>query len=148
MRLRSSTSVGCTTKAKAFLRTTPAVHWFRKAAEQGAASAQFNVAIYYARGEGVPEDQAKAFYWYRKAAEQGISQAQSNIGLLYAQGKGIPEDLAKGFAWSSIAAAQGNKRAKRNKGVIRKHMTREQIAEVQKLSSEYWEKYVVPFQKN
>jgi len=26
-------------------------------------------------------------------------------------------------------------------------MTREQIAEAQKLSSEYWEKYVVPFQK-
>jgi len=27
-------------------------------------------------------------------------------------------------------------------------MTREQIAEAQKLSSKYWEKYVVPFQKN
>jgi len=25
-------------------------------------------------------------------------------------------------------------------------MTRERIAEAQKLSSEYWEKYVVPFQ--
>jgi len=27
-------------------------------------------------------------------------------------------------------------------------MTREQVVEAQKLSSEYWEKYVVPFQKD
>ena len=42
----------------------------------------------------------------------------------------------------------GDEDAKKNKGILKKEMTREQIAEAQKLSSEYWEKYVVPFQKN
>ena len=37
--------------------------------------------------------------------------------------------------------------AKKNKDIIKGWITPTQIAEGQKLSSEYWEKYVVPFQK-
>jgi len=33
------------------------------------------------------------------------------------------------------------------KNIIAKHMTSAQIAEAQKLSGEFWEKYVVPFQE-
>ena len=67
---------------------------------------------------------------------------------MYAEGEGVPEDDVQAYAWYSIAAAQGLKSAKKNKGILKEEMTREQIAEAQKLSSEYWEKYVVPFQKN
>ena len=48
----------------------------------------------------------------------------------------------------SSAAAQGNEDAKNDIGIIREQMTIAQIAEAQKLSSELWEKYVVPFQKD
>ena len=48
-----------------------AVRWFRLAAEQGEARAQFNLGIRYANGEGVPQDDAEAIRWYRLAAEQG-----------------------------------------------------------------------------
>jgi TPR repeat protein len=47
-----------------------AASWYRKAAEQGDARAQFNLGIMYAEGEGVPQDYAVAASWFRKAAEQ------------------------------------------------------------------------------
>jgi TPR repeat protein len=67
---------------------------------------------------------------------------------MYYNGEGVLEDYVQAYAWWSIAATQGIADAKKNKGIIKKKMTREQIAEAQKLSSELWEKYVVPFQKN
>ena len=39
--------------------------------------------------------------------------------------------------WWNLAAAQGNELAKENKGIISERMTREQIAEAQKLSREW-----------
>ena len=48
-----------------------AASWWRKAAEQGDAGAQFRLALRYAKGEGVPKDSATAASWFRKAAEQG-----------------------------------------------------------------------------
>ena len=52
-----------------------AVRWFRLAAEQGDAYAQYNLGRMYANGEGVPEDFVEAVAWYRKAAEQGHVEA-------------------------------------------------------------------------
>ena len=117
-------------------------------AEQGDAGAQYNLGQMYRRGEGVPEDDAKAVYWYRKAAEQGLVEAQFNLGLRYYQGEGVLEDYVQAYAWWSIAATQGREIAKKNKGILKKQMTREQIAKGQELAAEYWKKYVVPFQKN
>jgi TPR repeat protein len=45
----------------------------RKAAEQGNADAQFNLAVAYENGAGVPKNLAEAAKWYLKAAEQGES---------------------------------------------------------------------------
>jgi len=45
-----------------------AVKWFRKAARQGLAPAQYNLGISYFNGQGVVKDQAAAVMWYRKAA--------------------------------------------------------------------------------
>jgi len=57
----------------------------------------------------------------------------------------VPPSLPTGL---SIAATRGIESAKENKVIIRKLMAPPQIAEAQKLSSELWEKYVVPFQKD
>ena len=43
----------------------------RQAAEQGDASAQYNLGVMYANGEGVPEDYVKAYAWINLAAAQG-----------------------------------------------------------------------------
>ena len=54
--------------------------WYRKAAEQGDASAQYNLGVMYENGHGVEQDDEQAVFWYRKAAEQGYADAQYNLG--------------------------------------------------------------------
>ena len=53
-----------------------AMEWFKKAAEQGYANAQYSIGIMYRRGEGVEQDYSQAMDWFRKAAEQGHVDAQ------------------------------------------------------------------------
>jgi hypothetical protein len=50
---------------------TLAVYWYRQAAEQGHAKAQYNLGLMYESGRGIAKDDTQAVYWFRKAAEQG-----------------------------------------------------------------------------
>ena len=52
-------------------------------AEQGDASAQFNLGLRYDKGQGVPQDYKEAVKWYRISAEQGYAVAKLNLGLMY-----------------------------------------------------------------
>jgi TPR repeat protein/DNA-binding IscR family transcriptional regulator len=54
-----------------------AVKWYRLAADQGDADAQFELAGQYDEGVGVPQSEAEAMKWYRLAAEQGHADAQA-----------------------------------------------------------------------
>lgn len=47
-----------------------AAEWYRKAADQGHAEAQFKLGKMYATGNGVEKDEGKAAEWHRKAAAQ------------------------------------------------------------------------------
>ncbi|MGM9812319.1 MAG: TonB family protein [Muribaculaceae bacterium] len=59
-----------------------AVYWYRKAAEQGNATAQNNLGICYEDGEGVTKDIYEAVKWYRKAAAQGNIASKSMLKRL------------------------------------------------------------------
>ncbi len=59
-----------------------AVKWFRKAAEQGNAPAQYNLGLCYAKGKGVRKSSKEAEKWFRKAAEQGLEPAKKALELL------------------------------------------------------------------
>jgi TPR repeat protein len=52
---------------------TQAARWYRLAAEQGYARAQYSLGRMYESGQGVPEDYVEAVRWYRLAAEQGYA---------------------------------------------------------------------------
>ena len=110
-----------------------------RCAEQGDARAQYNLGELYANGDGVPEDDAEAVRWYRLAAEQGSAIVQTNLGLMYANGDGVPEDDVFAYMWWNLSAAQGDETARSNKDIIEQEMTREQIAEAQRLSREWIE---------
>ncbi len=84
---------------------------FRKAAEQGDAGAQFNLALCYYLGLGVDKDPKAAAAWCRKAAEQGYAVAQFNLGLHYDHGQGVEKDPKAAAAWYRKAAEQGNAKA-------------------------------------
>jgi TPR repeat protein len=93
----------------------------------------------YANGRGVPEDDAEAVRWWRLAAEQGYAAAQNNLGDMYENGQGVPEDHVPAYMWYNLAAAQGSEIAQSNKDLLEQRMTREQIAEAQRLSREWLE---------
>jgi TPR repeat protein len=93
-----------------------AVKWFRRAADQGLASAQANLAAIYAKGEGILQDYAAAAYWYRKAAHQGNARAQFALGFMYQTGQGVPQDYAEAVKWYRVAAHQGYASAQFNLG--------------------------------
>ena len=54
-----------------------ALKWYRKAADQGNAAAQRNLAVMFGEGLGVPQDYAEALKWFRRAAEQNDAAAES-----------------------------------------------------------------------
>ncbi|GHT43958.1 hypothetical protein FACS189454_00160 [Planctomycetales bacterium] len=94
-----------------------AVIWFRKAAEQGYAPAEYNLGLCYANGDVVAQDKAEAVKWFRKAAEQGHAPAQGNLGLCYYNGDGVAQDKAEAVNWFRKAAEQGNAKAQCNLGL-------------------------------
>ena len=110
-------------------------------AARGNFQAQFLLGLRYDTGDGVQEDDAEAVRWYRLAAEQGHADAQSNLGGMYTRGEGVPEDLVYAYMRYNLSAAQGNETAQSNKDIIEQRMTREQIAEAQRLSREWIEEH-------
>jgi TPR repeat protein len=61
-----------------------AVRWYRKAADQGYATAQYVLGSMYRNGQGVPRDNAEAVGWFQKAANQGDATAQRALGFTIA----------------------------------------------------------------
>ena len=78
--------------------------YFQRGAEAGDAEAQLQLAILYAKGEGVKQDYSIAVTWFRAAAEQGLARAQYDLGVLYERGRGIPADATQAARWYRKAA--------------------------------------------
>ena len=115
-----------------------AVPWYRKAAEQGDASAQYNLGVMYTKGQGVPQSYKLAVQWWRKAAEQGNAKAQYSLGLRYAKGEGVLQDYVQAHKWFNLAAFQSqDARYRKSRSIVAKLMTPAQIAEAQKLAREW-----------
>ncbi len=90
-----------------------AAKWFRKAAEQGLANAQYLVGNMY-----VLQDYLEAVKWYRLAADQGLDIAQYALGLMYDIGENVPQDYAEAVKWYRLAADQGHVSAQYNLGLM------------------------------
>jgi len=120
-----------------------AVKWFRRAAEQGDAAAQFYLGIMFAQGEGgVPQDYAEAAKWFHSAADRGNPEAQYNLGLAYATGEGVSLDNVSAHMWLNLAAARfsssdtGKRRdAVHNRDLVAGKMTPRQVGEAERLAS-------------
>ena len=87
---------------------TEAVRWYRMAAEQGFAVAQFKLGEIYLDGLGVPQNHTEAVRWLRMAAEQGDTQAQFKLGYMYATGEGGPKKRYRGSAMVSHSRRAGS----------------------------------------
>ena len=117
-----------------------ALEVLRDFAESGYANAQWDVAMLYQHGFGVPKNLVEAVAWYRKAAEKGNLVAQESLGLMYEEGEGVPKDLVMAYMWVNLAAEQSEDKsgyANATRSDLEKQMTPDQIAKAQKLSREW-----------
>jgi hypothetical protein len=87
-------------------------------AARGDASAQAELGLRYAVGNGVVQDYALSRHFWERAAAQGDAHAQFNLGMLYRNGQGVSQDYAKARQLYEQAAAQGNADAQGNLGIL------------------------------
>ncbi|KAG0243147.1 hypothetical protein BGW41_002787 [Actinomortierella wolfii] len=87
---------------------TQAYFWYREAAEQGSAAAQFYVGHMYYHGHGVEEDDAQAAAWFRLAAEQDDMDAHLFMGHLYRDGQGVEVNYVKAVQYLRKVAEHGH----------------------------------------
>ena len=90
-----------------------AANLFRELADSGHAYAQYQLAVMYAKGDGVPQDDLQAVYLYNYAAHQGVSFAQHSLTLCFELGIVVEENFEESLFWYVKAAEQGHSNAKR-----------------------------------
>jgi tetratricopeptide (TPR) repeat protein len=97
--------------AKAIAHPTRAefedVDALKRGAENDDASAQFDLAMCYANGDGVKQNPERAFDWFRRAARLGHPDAMLQLGLRYEGGDGVDQDYDRAFKWYLKAAEAG-----------------------------------------
>ncbi|MBB55470.1 MAG: hypothetical protein CMF67_13955 [Magnetovibrio sp.] len=105
-----------------------AAKWFRIAADNGHAGAQYNLGIMAFLGQGMTKDYTKAAKWFRMAGEQNHAAAQYNLGFLYYVGRGVAKDDASAYVWIDRAASLGDKKAEQALYTLRRTLPPEVIA--------------------
>ena len=104
-----------------------AAKWFRVAADNGHAGAQYNLGIMAFLGQGMTKDYTKAAKWFRMAGEQNHAAAQYNLGFLYYVGRGVAKDDASAYVWIDRAASLGDKKAEQALYTLRETLPPEVI---------------------
>jgi TPR repeat protein len=87
-------------------------------------------------------DYATALQIFRPLAEQGDPGAQTALAVMYQHGQGVPQDYVSAHMWSNLAASRGmdtdtRDLAAENRYILAVKMTPAQIAEAQRLASEW-----------
>lgn len=89
-----------------------------KGAEQGRASAQYDLGVAYHEGDGVEQNYEKAFEWLQKAADQDFVPAWRSLGFMYTLGHAVPADMDKAVHYFTKAAEAGDAKAQYNLGLL------------------------------
>lgn len=100
---------------------TEALRWYRRAADQGNAEAQWRLGRLYSDGKGASQDLPEAAKWFRQAALRGHAQAQYKLGNLYRTGTGVPVDHGQAVRWYQEGANRGEVLAQNNLGLMLKN---------------------------
>jgi TPR repeat protein len=114
-----------------------AAKWYRRAAEQDVAEAQFELGLCYMWGEGVPHDEGEANRWFKKAAEQKENDHYENdIAMISISNRceGL-SDLVEAFKWLMLAQKSAYTEWAFDR--LLPLLTKEQIAEAEKRYREF-----------
>ena len=119
-----------------------AAAWFRLAAAQGNADAQYALARLHYQGFIIPRDTGEMMHWLTRLAGQGHARAQITLGAVYEFGlDDVRPDLAEALKWYELAAELGGAEVQamsdQVRARIRQKMTETEIAEARTLA-EAW----------
>lgn len=95
-----------------------AVRYYRLAADQGNALAQYHLGYMYLAGRGVSQEDQEAARFFRLSADQGNACAQYELGCLYLKGYGVPQDGKEAMRFFLLAIAQGYTKAQCHVGFM------------------------------
>ncbi|MBR5675584.1 MAG: sel1 repeat family protein [Neisseriaceae bacterium] len=95
-----------------------AFYWYQKAAQNGHAFAQHNLAYLYEIGYGIEKDLTQSIYWYQKAADNGDNYAQNNLAHNYFNCIGVERDIQKAIKYWQLSANAGNEKAAKHLACI------------------------------
>ena len=76
-----------------------AVPKLQAAADKGHHKAQYRLGRCYDKGDGVKEDDKKAFELYMKSAKQDYAKAMYQLGRCYLKGKGVTANQEEAKKW-------------------------------------------------
>ena len=82
----------------------PSFHELLESAREGDAGSQCGLAMMYAIGQEVDEDEGEAAFWWTQAAQQGHVASQYNLATIYYRGEGVERDYAQASRWYLKAA--------------------------------------------
>jgi hypothetical protein len=74
---------------------------------------------------------------FEQAAQSGAVDALFELGVMYASGREVGPNLVIAHKFFNLAALRGNDDAKRYRMEISREMSKQQIAEAQKLAREW-----------
>lgn len=103
-------------------------HYYRLAADQGNAQAQYLLGKMLYEGRGGPRDYDEAFKWFGQAAEQGNREAQIQVGLIYYDFLDAPPDYVKAYKWLTLGGDRDTV------DQLETEMTSKQILQAQQLA--------------
>lgn len=79
-----------------------------KAAKKGSAEAQRNLAVIYAHGETVIQDNIQTMYWDEQAANQGLAESQHDLAAMLLYGDNGASDVSKAIFWYQKSAEKNH----------------------------------------
>jgi TPR repeat protein len=115
---RAQFALGIKLGREAGVRREEPTEWLRKAADQGFAPAQTELAGRYLQGSGVPRDASEAAKWLSRAAEAGDAMAQGYLAQMYREGEGVRRDAGSQARFERAAAEQGQVSAQFDLGLL------------------------------
>ena len=85
-----------------------ALKFYEAASKQGDALGDYDLALMYQYGKGMPVDYSRAKILFSDAADKGLSEAMNQLGSINFYGLGQDRDDQQAFSWYKKAAALGN----------------------------------------
>ena len=79
---------------------------FAAMANKGDPAAMLELGMNFARGRGVPVDNAKAMKWFSTAAQRGNLRATTMLAVMHLEGRGIPKNPKEALRLLEQASAK------------------------------------------